>query len=902
MATMIIARLLWVLLVALSWNAHMARAIPNASIAIVSDVRVTMLSPTLVRVEQQGPMGFEDRPTFMVVNRSFAGVPITKQFINTTDGSTHLQTTYYTVVLPKKPSSAVMSERETKNDTCTAMHVGMDGGPSSTRINHNPLRGNMSTASCCAACNNETQCTAWVLGGDSKCTDCQCYLLATLAPETASNRVCGGIFTPTPPPTPAPEVIPVQVLALNGSVLFSVDTMNSVNTKLDFPAPYNFSAAVLSWAIRDAPRFVTSKYGAIPINVTKVNIDPALINTSGFDLRNDAEDIYIFLPGAANLATRSSSPAAVTSTSASYGYTELRSEYLALTGPIPSLPNEAFGTWFSWYHAYNQSAAEDDIAHWRRDDLPIDIWGLDMDWRIWKGGEEGKGYFINTTLFPNMSGFYDYAHSMGLSVYMNDHPMAKAEQLSPEEIYFRYQGLTSLFDLGLDFWWYDENWHDIIPGLDFGSGTVDHLVWGQEIYRSVLDYYNAEYGPRNKTKPFKTLTLSMYSSSHPAEHRFPVWWTGDVVYTMLLDNVHKMVDGGLNLQPYVHPDCGAHYGVPYEQETPEMFVRWSQFCAMGTIIRYHTNNCCDHRPWTWGEEAEAAIRSIIKLRYSLMPTLVAAGQRATLDGTPVVQRLDLTWPELSLEGASRNDQYLFGDGAMLVAPIIPFNGSDPVAKNATNGKGNSSRTVWVPPGEWQNAWDSGDVVSGPTNVQVVDCPLDQIPIWHKKGSMLVTTAPAQSTSEQNWTSLSVEVFPFSLLDETTMASPPLRTWTSYLYDTKVDLENPPRTSLVLHQHATTGSCSLKIGGGAVREWRIRVHLLPGETVGERGLLIDGEPAVFSVIRQKQSKATALITPRIDKAVVDESHVDNVVGSVVEVVVHANRAQESSVQFEIVAAA
>ena len=108
-----------------------------------------------------------------------------------------------------------------------------------------------------------------------------------------------------------------------------------------------------------------------------------------------------------------------------------------------------------------------------------------------------------------------------------------------------------------------------------------------------------------------------------------------------------------------------------------------------------------------------------------MPTLVAAGQRATQDGTPVVQRLDLTWPELSAEGASLSDQYLFADGGMLVAPIIPFNGSDPVAKNPTNGKGNSSRGVWVPPGQWQDAW-SGEVVTGPTRIQVVDCPLDRI--------------------------------------------------------------------------------------------------------------------------------------------------------------------------------
>ena len=83
---------------------------------------------------------------------------------------------------------------------------------------------------------------------------------------------------------------------------------------------------------------------------------------------------------------------------------------------------------------------------------------------------------------------------------------------------------------------------------------------------------------------------------------------------MLLQNVQLMVNGGLNLQPYVHPDCGAHYGVPFKEETPEMFVRWAQFCAMGTIVRFHTNSCCDHRPWTWGTAAEAAIQKILKLR------------------------------------------------------------------------------------------------------------------------------------------------------------------------------------------------------------------------------------------------------------------------------------------------
>ena len=100
------------------------------------------------------------------------------------------------------------------------------------------------------------------------------------------------------------------------------------------------------------------------------------------------------------------------------------------------------------------------------------------------------------------------------------------------------------------------------------------------------------------------------------------WWTGDVIYTELLGEVHNMVNGGLRLQPYVHPDCGAHIGIPFLHETPEMFVRWAQFCSLGTIVRFHTNECCDHRPWSWGNAAESAVRKVLNMRYTMMPTLI----------------------------------------------------------------------------------------------------------------------------------------------------------------------------------------------------------------------------------------------------------------------------------------
>ena len=42
---------------------------------VVGDLRVQLLSPTVVRLEVRGPQGFEDRPTFTVVERDWPGAP-----------------------------------------------------------------------------------------------------------------------------------------------------------------------------------------------------------------------------------------------------------------------------------------------------------------------------------------------------------------------------------------------------------------------------------------------------------------------------------------------------------------------------------------------------------------------------------------------------------------------------------------------------------------------------------------------------------------------------------------------------------------------------------------------------------------------------------------------------------
>jgi hypothetical protein len=43
--------------------------------------------------------------------------------------------------------------------------------------------------------------------------------------------------------------------------------------------------------------------------------------------------------------------------------------------------------------------------------------------------------------------------------------------MSPQEVDYRYAGLTSILDLGMDFWWYDCHWSNVLPGVADALGN-----------------------------------------------------------------------------------------------------------------------------------------------------------------------------------------------------------------------------------------------------------------------------------------------------------------------------------------------------------------------------------------------------------------------------------------------
>ena len=211
----------------------------------------------------------------------------------------------------------------------------------------------------------------------------------------------------------------------------------------------------------------------------------------------------------------------------------------------------------TWYHPYNQTEKTTEVQRFVDDKIPLDVASLDMDWRALP--EDKTGYGVNTTLFPDMHGFLDFVHGLKKVAFFNDHPMQRGPHLSPKEVAFRYDGLTSILDLGLDFWWFDCHWSNTMGPLTIGndSDTVDYISWGQAVFRATQLRWRREHGIADANT---TMTLGCSNSNHWANHRTPVWWTGDNHWEHLADEVANQVNYGLQLKPYVHMDCTAHHG------------------------------------------------------------------------------------------------------------------------------------------------------------------------------------------------------------------------------------------------------------------------------------------------------------------------------------------------------
>ena len=186
------------------------------------------------------------------------------------------------------------------------------------------------------------------------------------------------------------------------------------------------------------------------------------------------------------------------------------------------------------------------------------------------------------------------------------------------------------------------------------------------------------------------------------------------------------------------PDIGGFS----EDATPELMVRWMQLGAFYPFCRNHSAKTFRRQePWTFGPEVEALAREALELRYQLLPYLYTRFWEAHTRGWPIMR--PLVWHAPDDPVAARTEDAFFVGADLLVAPVLQ--------------PGARERLVYLPQGEWVDFW-TGTCYEGGAH-QVVEAPLERIPLFVRAGAALPLGPVIQHTGEAGWARLILRLFP-----------------------------------------------------------------------------------------------------------------------------------------------
>lgn len=405
--------------------------------------------------------------------------------------------------------------------------------------------------------------------------------------------------------------------------------------------------------------------------------------------------------------------------------------YTRLTGRTPLPPEWALGYQQSRYSYYPDSELTRLAYEFRSRSIPCDVIYLDIHYM------DGYRVFTwNPQRFPDPARLLRDLRAQGFKVVTIVDPGVKVD--SAYDVYrqlLAQQGEVMWPDgspyvgqvwpgrvLFPDFslattrtWWGDLHrrlvepgvagiWNDMNEPANFGGRTLPDVATFAHGTADHAEYHNlyalaeaeATYDGLRRIQPDRrpfVLTRAAFAGIQ----RYSSIWTGDNQATWEHEALAiPMVLGlGLSGVPFAGVDIGGFGGAP----DAELFSRFLQLGTFLPFMRTHSDIGSPRRePWAFGPVYEAANRTMIRLRYRLLPHLYTAFFQAARNGSPVARPLVYTYQEDTATYAV-NDEFLFGDH-LLVAPVAR--------------EGVDSRPVYLPAGRWYRFGTDEGVEGGRT--------------------------------------------------------------------------------------------------------------------------------------------------------------------------------------------
>jgi len=435
-------------------------------------------------------------------------------------------------------------------------------------------------------------------------------------------------------------------------------------------------------------------------------------------------------------------------------------DYAVLTGKPPVPPRWAMGYMQSRWGWQDRAYIEDTLAQFINHKLPVDAFIFDFEWytpqpdySVPAAGTANYGDFSwNPALFPEPEKQIAALHAQGVQAIGIRKPrLGNSEVLAqlrgrgwihasagldngafagrgteqrlldfsvPEVRNWYADQLIALLKAGIDGWWNDE---------------------GEQTYTTYTHWNQAEAQALSQVDPKKRL-WTINRAFQPGMQRYgAAAWTGDILsnWRALEDTPTRLLNWSLAGMYYGSCDIGGFMG----QNTPELLTRWMEAGVFFPVMRSHSSNRVQPRfPWLYGEQAEAAIRKALELRYRLVPYYYSLAHKAWEKGTPLMRPLAMEFPD-DPQVANLTSQWLMGKGLM-AAPIL-------TEKN--------QRSVYFPKGTWY-VLGSNTTHEGGQSTDV-SAALDEIPAFVRAGSILPLGPVIQHTRDLPGGPLDVQVYP-----------------------------------------------------------------------------------------------------------------------------------------------
>lgn len=441
---------------------------------------------------------------------------------------------------------------------------------------------------------------------------------------------------------------------------------------------------------------------------------------------------------------------------------EIIADYRNLSGNVPMLPLWAYGFWQCRERYTSAAHLVNTVKEFRKRKLPLDV--IVQDWQYW--GKYGWGVpRFDEASYPDPARFIQQLHDLNarfsISVWENlDKRSDIAKEYIQKDLYIpnspwidiykpetqrtHWQVLNrNLFNYGVDSWWMDatEPENDALAGkqIFFGLGNFYRLTYPLFVSKAVYEGQRAT----NAAKRVTVLTRSAF----PGQQRYgTINWSGDIGWNW--DTYKRQIVAGLNFSitgmPYWTTDIGGFFrpgrGQYSDTGYHDILTRWFQWGAFNPVFRIHGYQT-ETEPWKYGETVEADMRSIINLRYRLLPYIYAEAWQVSRHGSTMMRPMLMDFSEDPL-AVRQPFQYMFGK-SMLIAPV-----TEP---------GVSKWNVYLPGSAgWYN-FHTGKRYSGGQMV-LTDAPQHILPIFVKAGSIIPMGDVMQFTNEKTWDTLELRIY------------------------------------------------------------------------------------------------------------------------------------------------